>query len=82
LPGTNAFGAKLAAERIRKFLAGLQMEGPQGPFSITVSFGVACVCGPGCGGQAKQIIALADEALYAAKAGGRNRVVMHGEPTT
>jgi diguanylate cyclase (GGDEF)-like protein len=79
LPGTNAFGAKLAAERIRRAMEKTQMEGPQGPFTVTMSFGVACVCGPGCAGQSKQIIEQADQALYAAKKAGRNRVLMHGE---
>lgn len=79
LPGTNAFGAKLAAERIRKALEKTQMDGPQGPFTVTASFGVASVCGPGCAGMTKQIIEQADQALYAAKKAGRNRVLMFGE---
>lgn len=79
LPGTNAFGAKLAAERIRRAMEKTQMDGPQGPFTVTVSFGVASVCGPGCASFSKQIIEHADQALYAAKKAGRNRVLMYGE---
>jgi diguanylate cyclase len=79
LPGTNAFGAKLAAERIRRAIERGQVDGPQGPVSVTVSFGVAAVFGPGCGGLSKQLIEQADQALYAAKATGRNRVVMFGQ---
>jgi diguanylate cyclase (GGDEF)-like protein len=82
LPGTNAFGAKLAAERIRRAIEKTQMDGPQGPFTVTASFGVACICGPGCAGQSKQIIEQADQALYAAKKNGRNRVLMFGEDVT
>jgi diguanylate cyclase (GGDEF)-like protein len=79
LPGTNAFGAKLAAERIRRAMEQTPIEGPQGPFTVTISFGVASVCGPGCAGSSKQIIEQADQALYAAKKAGRNRVLMYGE---
>jgi diguanylate cyclase (GGDEF)-like protein len=79
LPGTNAFGAKLAAERIRRAMESAQIDGPQGPFSVTLSFGVTSACGPGCAGLAKQIIEQADQALYAAKKAGRNRVLMYGE---
>jgi two-component system chemotaxis family response regulator WspR len=79
LPGTNAFGAKLAAERIRKAMEKAQLDGPQGPFTVTLSFGVASVCGPGCAGLSKQIIEQSDQALYAAKKAGRNRVMMYGE---
>jgi len=42
---------------------------------VTSSFGVASVCGPGCAGSMKDLIARADSALYAAKHGGRNRVM-------
>jgi diguanylate cyclase (GGDEF)-like protein len=81
LPGSNAFGAKLAAERVRRTIERGKIDGPQGPFSVTVSFGVAAICGPGCAGASKQLIEQADQALYAAKAAGRNRVAMFGEPT-
>ncbi|HET9930141.1 MAG TPA: diguanylate cyclase [Polyangiaceae bacterium] len=79
LPGTNAFGAKLAAERIRRAVAQVEFEGPQGKFQVTVSFGVTSVVGPGCSGMSKQVFKEADEALYAAKSGGRNRVVIYAE---
>jgi diguanylate cyclase (GGDEF)-like protein len=79
LPGTNAFGAKLAAERVRRAMERTPMDGPRGPFTVTISFGVASARGPGCGGFAKLLIEQADQALYAAKAAGRNRVMMFGE---
>ena len=75
LPGSNVVGGKIAAERLRKSIEELTMQGPNGPFHITSSFGVASVCGPGCGGKIKDLISRADTALYAAKHGGRNRVV-------
>ncbi|MFZ5892244.1 MAG: sensor domain-containing diguanylate cyclase [Myxococcota bacterium] len=79
LPGTNAFGAKLAAERIRRAISQVDFEGPSGPFRVTVSFGVTSVVGPGCSGMSKQVFKEADEALYAAKAGGRDRVIIYSD---
>lgn len=74
LPGSNLVGGKIAAERLRKSIEDLVIAGPNGPFNVTSSFGVASVCGPGCGGKIKELISRADAALYAAKHGGRNRV--------
>jgi diguanylate cyclase (GGDEF)-like protein len=79
LPGSNVVGGKIAAERLRRMIEGLTMLGPSGPFSITSSFGVASICGPGCAGKMKDLIAQADQALYAAKHSGRNRVVASAE---
>jgi len=44
---------------------------PEKPLSVTVSIGVA---GPGRGATPQHVIKAADEALYRAKQGGRNRV--------
>lgn len=79
LPGTNAFGAKLAAERIRKVIEKKSFRHAEHEFSVTVSFGIATICGPGCGGRSKALFAEADAALYVAKTSGRNRCVVHGE---
>lgn len=76
LPDSNAVGGKIAAERLRKTIEELVVAGPNGPFMVTASFGVASVCGPGCAGKLKELIGRADTALYAAKHGGRNRVVI------
>ena len=75
LPGSNTVGGKIAAERLRRGIEELRVIGPNGPFSVTSSFGVASVCGPGCAGNMKDLVQRADSALYAAKHGGRNRVV-------
>ncbi len=75
LPGSNAVGGKIAAERLRRGIEELKFSAPAGQFGVTASFGVAAVCGPGCSGQAEALILRADNALYAAKRGGRNQVV-------
>jgi len=75
LPGSNQVGGKIAAERLRRAIESMTMNGPKGPFSVTSSFGVASICGPGCAGKMKELIARADNALYAAKHTGRNRVI-------
>jgi diguanylate cyclase (GGDEF)-like protein len=75
LPGSNQVGGKIVAERLRRMIEGLVMPGPSGPFSITSSFGVASIRGPDCARKMKELIGRADAALYAAKHGGRNRVV-------
>jgi len=69
-------GGKIAAERLRRGIEALSVPGPNGSFSITASFGVASVCGPGCAGKLREFIARANQALHAAKHGGRNRVVV------
>ena len=76
LPGSNAVGGKIAAERLRKMIEDLVIPCPAGTLSVTSSFGVASLCGPGCAGKMKELIGRADTALYAAKHGGRNKVVV------
>ncbi len=66
MPQTDLFGACIFAERMRKAVA------QQLP--LTVSGGVAEALD---GDSAESLLARADEALYAAKAGGRNCVFCH-----
>jgi len=75
LPGSNGVGGKIAAERLRRAIEELKLTGPNGPFSVTSSFGVASVCGPDCGSMV-DLVSRADAALYASKHGGRNRVTV------
>jgi diguanylate cyclase (GGDEF)-like protein len=70
LPETEADGARAAAERIRAEIARLAVAGPE-RLRVTVSAGVA-ESGPDGTGQ--ELLAVADRALYRAKAGGRNTV--------
>ncbi|HEY2838264.1 MAG TPA: diguanylate cyclase [Pirellulales bacterium] len=71
LPGCNAINATSHAERLRAAIAELVMPTAAGPLSISASLGVSV-------GrrslQAGELMRAADEALYAAKRGGRNRV--------
>ncbi|WP_181918698.1 GGDEF domain-containing protein [Wenzhouxiangella sediminis] len=71
LPDTDLSGAGLAAERLRKAMADQPFTTCDGPIECTVSIGLA-EHQPGEG--IHRTIARADEALYAAKSGGRNRV--------
>jgi diguanylate cyclase (GGDEF)-like protein len=68
LSGAQEGAAAAVAERVRHGVAGRQM--PYG--SVTVSLGVASCDRDG---EPAQLVAAADERLYAAKAQGRNRVV-------
>lgn len=69
---TDATGARLLAERIRQELGATVFHTEQGPLQITCSLGVATM--PVAGTEWDQLFKAADEALYAAKRGGRNRV--------
>ena len=77
LEGTDRIGARQLAERIREEVAAQTFESSKGPFKATLSLGVAVY--PDDGKAKQDVIACADKALYAAKHGGRNRTVCHGE---
>jgi diguanylate cyclase (GGDEF)-like protein len=78
LPQTDASGAALLAERMRDAVESLHIPRVSGggTIEITASFGVAAV--PENGDDRNELIAAADAALYAAKAGGKNRVERAG----
>jgi diguanylate cyclase (GGDEF)-like protein len=77
LPGTEGNGALLVAESMRAAVAALGVEHRRSPVAdhVTVSIGVASVI-PGPDSDAERLIAAADAALYGAKRGGRNRVLL------
>ncbi len=75
LPNADADGAKIVAERLRRAIESAQVQGPNGVFKVTASFGVAVAKGPGCAKAGPMLIEQADKALYEAKHGGRNQVV-------
>jgi len=76
LPYTDATGAGELAEKVRKNVEQelrFQWEGQ--PVPVTISVGVAAAPG-GLPVEPGQLIAAADEALYASKQAGRNRVTV------
>jgi len=78
MPETPTDWAYMIGDRLRqevcenKFEVGL----PSGPIDISVSIGVAT---SEEGQSPSQLLAEADKALYEAKAGGRNKVIIAGE---
>jgi diguanylate cyclase (GGDEF)-like protein len=74
LPNTDREGARHLAERCRVALAALRITAENGePVPVSGSLGLACTDGQ-AGIKAEPLVRAADEALYASKAGGRNRV--------
>lgn len=70
LPATEPAQAMEVAERIRARIARLSIEVPGGTISITTSIGIATL---EQGESVTSLLSRTDAALYAAKAGGRNR---------
>jgi two-component system, cell cycle response regulator len=77
LEGTDRAGALQLAERIRQEVAQQSFASPQGAFQVTLSIGVAGY--PEDARDKADIIARADQSLYAAKHGGRNRTVCYAD---
>lgn len=71
LPGTDAAGAKVLGERLRSLMENSRISTTQGALQVTMSMGIAALCG-----DADSTLAHADAALYRAKHSGRNRVEM------
>ena len=76
LPEQSARAAAKALERFRAALQGLRIEHASGPVGVlTCSVGIATYV-PGSLASSAQLLKSADEALYQAKAAGRNRIAM------
>ena len=73
LEGTDRAGARQLAERIRQEVEQQSFPSAKGAFGATLSIGVASY--PDDAREKPEIIARADQSLYSAKHGGRNRTV-------
>ncbi len=75
LPQTDLHGAALVAERVRAAIAALAIPHPACALGyVTVSVGAVALVPAGDAAMG-DLVALADAALYGAKASGRNRVL-------
>jgi diguanylate cyclase (GGDEF)-like protein len=77
LPEASQESARAKAEEIRQALQELNLDYCGQPLKITASFGIAVY--PEHGTDADTLLRHADEALYGAKSGGRNRVMVYGK---
>lgn len=77
LPATPEEGAVRVAERVRQSVARSAVHGGEhvAPVHLTISVGVATLV-PSSDMEPQELIRQADDALYAAKASGRNRVMV------
>jgi two-component system cell cycle response regulator len=75
MPDTALNDALRIAERLRLHVAGTPFRAPglSSPLSVTISIGVACT--DGADDSTEALLKRADEAVYEAKAHGRNQVV-------
>lgn len=79
LPHTDSHQSVSAAERMRNAVEQMTITLPDAqPIKITASFGVGTLC-EGSDKTMDAMIRRADDALYRAKKGGRNRVCIGGE---
>jgi diguanylate cyclase (GGDEF)-like protein len=78
LPGRTLEAAIAQGEALRRAVAAEGLAHPASPLAphVTVSVGVAAMV-PSTGASAEQLVAAADQAMYDAKTGGRDRVAWH-----
>ncbi|MEO0529791.1 MAG: diguanylate cyclase [Planctomycetota bacterium] len=79
MPDTDSEDAIDVAERCRAAVADMPFATASGPLAVTASFGIEILKG-GVPATPDSLIGAADERLYAAKQGGRNRVVAPRKP--
>ncbi|MBI4716109.1 MAG: diguanylate cyclase [Nitrospirae bacterium] len=77
LPETGPVEARFLAERVREKIRSTPLPVPGSFAAITVSIGIAAF--PEDAGNRETLIDAADQALYFAKRGGRDRTVIYGK---
>ena len=77
MPDTDLGGALIVAERIRQSVQSHPFETPEGPFHVTLSGGIAFMDQPTFT-PGSELLKRADNALYLAKANGRNQIQVWG----
>jgi diguanylate cyclase (GGDEF)-like protein len=85
LGGRGPTELEAVAERIRRRVADLRVEipTPDGPLSVRgLSVSVGCAVMPDGGAELRDLLEVADRALYAAKGAGRNAVRMGSVAST
>ncbi|MFV1923037.1 MAG: CHASE domain-containing protein [Methylotenera sp.] len=76
LPGTNAYDAILVAERLREFVANMEVTIPPNlSIKVTISIGISTLDNNFT--NIDTLLNQADKALYEAKKTGRNKVCIH-----
>ncbi len=79
LPDADERQASVLAERLRRNIEAIRLPLEGGPLQFTVSIGVA-THPPAASLPLARLLVAADEALYRAKAGGRNRIAVNVPP--
>ena len=77
LEETDAAGAALLCERVRKEISAQVMNSDQGHFRVTISLGITSY--PNDGEEKAELIERADQALYHAKEHGRDQTVRYDQ---
>jgi diguanylate cyclase (GGDEF)-like protein len=75
LPQTDARGASIFAERLRKSVADREFPGQDKPLHVAISLGIACY--PQSSTDKMELIKKTDDALYESKETGRNKWTVH-----
>ncbi len=81
LPDSSSADTQQRVEQIRIFLKSLQQVqyGEHVPAAITLSAGIVCTSDHGT--TVSELLRAADEAMYAAKQAGRDRIVVYQKPS-
>ena len=77
MPETSLEAAERIAERIRLHVAGTPFRVANGRHVLTVTISIGVASTLGAGDTPEALLKRADEAVYEAKASGRNKVIIH-----